>query len=644
MNQIEVIESFESLANLQHINLQGNRLTIFNGNVLSSFPSGLRYLQLSNNLLRELPNDTFRTQTDMEVVWLSYNQLKHVPANIFNDLLNLEKLYLDHNHIASIEGNAFRSLANLVYLNLEHNQLHHLTNNIFAGLDNLQELIVNNCEIIGIEPNVLITLGSLQLLDLSNNPIYSITKHLFHGAHKLRTLSLANITADNVDAAAFANLSALLTLDLSSNNLNALKLNNLKLPKSLQQLNISHNILSNEKGVELSADLVRPVNESLRTLDLSHTHFQIQNSREFFKSLPNLVSLHLSWNELTRLEPSSFPGSMFCASLGHLSMSGNLFEVIPDHHLLSTYAPNLKEWQLAHNQIKHIQSNAFASLFRLERLDLSHNRISIIESEAFANLTRLVHLDLSRNVLRSLSLNVFSNLKSLETLLLAGNWLQFMPNNLLKHTTVPLFARSLRTLDVDNNPMVRVREDLSSEGTFSELSQLKMQNANLSEIASHDLVGFPKLVRLLLGNNQIQTIAASAFRSLSKLLELDMSRNKLDNLPGERLEGLKQLEILNLSHNSLTELPHFAADLGVSLRTLDLGFNRVSRIESFGYLSSSVVDISLRHNMIGWIANNAFQNMTSLTKIDLRQNFLTQISEVIFESIEIRLQKIMLAG
>ncbi|OTF81634.1 hypothetical protein BLA29_007157, partial [Euroglyphus maynei] len=179
---------------------------------------------------------------------------------------------------------------------------------------------------------------------------------------------------------------------------------------------------------------------------------------------------------------------------------------------------------------------------------------------------------------------------------------------------------------------------------FPLITKLHAKHCNLTVLSTNDFIGLNHLEQLILNDNQIQTISPSTFRSLSRLLVLDLSMNRLDNLPQERLIGLIKLETLNISHNSLTEMPLFTIDTGKHLHTLDISFNRISRIESFGPLSSSLKQLSLRHNMISWIANNAFQNMTSLTMIDLRQNFLTQISETIFESIEVRLQSIMLAG
>ncbi|KAH7643426.1 hypothetical protein HUG17_10117 [Dermatophagoides farinae] len=648
MNEIEIIESLESLASLQHLNLQGNHLTVFNGQILSNFPSSLRYLQLSWNRLDSLQNDTFRGQNEVEVVWLNNNRIKRITESVFTDLVNVEKLFLNHNEINTIDDDAFVSMKRLKYLNLEHNQLGHLGRNMFKGLEMLKELRLASSEIIGIEPNLMEYLRSVEILDLSDNQIYTVRRSIFHLAKNIRELYLRNIMADEIEVDSFEQLQSLRVLDLSQNSINARRMNGIRLPQTIQLLNISRNNLSNKKGIELSPEFIHQLNDSLEILDLSHTHFRWTiNSPDFFRPLISLNRLHLDSNELIRLDDNnngSFPVLM--TRLSTLTLQDNHFETIPS--LLATFVPNIQSLSLAYNQIKKIPTSAFENLHHLQWLNLASNRISVIESLAFVGLDQLQHLDLSGNVLRSLSSNVFDNLPRLYDLSLAKNWLQFIPNNLFKSSNVnhSLSITTMNELNLDSNPIIKLREDsLIHDGDdFPLLTILRAQHGNLTVLTTNDFIGLNHLEQLFLHDNQIQTISPSTFRSLSKLIILDLSVNRLDNLPQERIIGLARLESLNLSHNSLTELPLFSQDLGQNLHTLDISFNRISRIESFGHLSSSLKQLSLRHNMIGWIANNAFQNMTSLVQIDLRQNFLTQISETIFESIEVRLKSIMLAG
>jgi Leucine-rich repeat (LRR) protein len=257
---------------------------------------------------------------------------------------------------------------------------------------------------------------------------------------------------------------------------------------------------------------------------------------------------------------------------------------------------------------------------------------------AFDGLSELQVIDLSHNTIRTIPTRLFQSVSSLETLHLDSNWLSSIPNSLLRNS---LF--NLKTLTFNANPIVRIREDETSSYGFPGLEILTINDANITTIASNDFLGFPNLKILSLKNNGIQRLSPSALRSLRMLCELDLSANKLDILAEERLSGLVELKVLNVSNNNLSELPNFSPDLQ-ALQTLDISYNRVTRIHSFGYLAQSMAYISVRHNMIAFIANNAFHNMTSLKTIDLRQNFLTQLSSQVFNAMQHNLQSILLSG
>ena len=111
----------------------------------------------------------------------------------------------------------------------------------------------------------------------------------------------------------------------------------------------------------------------------------------------------------------------------------------------------------------------------------------------------------------------------------------------------------------------------------------------------------------------------------------------------QRLSGLGQLLTLDLSGNALIDIPAFSVDL-VKLSKLDLSHNRLTRVDVFGSLGESVQEISLKNNIIGYIAVNAFINLTSLTSLDIRHNFITHLQDTLFTPIEVNLERIFLSG
>jgi len=122
-----------------------------------------------------------------------------------------------------------------------------------------------------------------------------------------------------------------------------------------------------------------------------------------------------------------------------------------------------------------------------------------------------------------------------------------------------------------------------------------------------------------------------------------LSCNELELLPEERLSGLNQLLVLNLSGNHLVEMPSFSPEL-IRLSALDLGSNRLTRVDTFGHLGESLRHVSLKNNIIAWIAGNAFQNLTGLELLDMRNNFFTHLHDSLFTPVEVSLETLLLAG
>ena len=59
--------------------------------------SALRELELSYNLLRELPDGIFRSMSQLEVLGLARNRLSSLPTGVFDGLSRLQRLFLDSN-------------------------------------------------------------------------------------------------------------------------------------------------------------------------------------------------------------------------------------------------------------------------------------------------------------------------------------------------------------------------------------------------------------------------------------------------------------------------------------------------------------------------------------------------------------------
>lgn len=625
-----------------------------------------------NHTLNSLPERLFQNFSSIEQIYISLpslvdvwahtlvgldsslktlsivnSKLIAVPKTALNKLRSLSALDLQSNAIREVESYAFDGLP-LVSLNLQSNLINSLHEFSFGGLETtLIELVLIDNRLESFPLNAFQRLTSLEILKLQSNRISEIPDNGLTRLTALKSLDLQSNRLKQLKSDSFKTTPNLVSLSVANNELTVLSDSSVfDSLLDLENLDLSHNKLRNVYLNNLMA---------LRTVDLSNNQLEVIR----FQDLPNLKEVFVSNNRIDRLTNETFINT---SSLSVIFLQHNAIESI-DYNTFHSLQ-HLLTLDLSSNQLRAINPLLLKHNIHLQSLYLDNNLISYIGLEAptasnqelnktqrsdnnsvclmdcyaFDGLSELQVIDLSHNTIRTIPTRLFQSVSSLETLHLDSNWLSSIPNSLLRNS---LF--NLKTLTFNANPIVRIREDETSSYGFPGLEILTINDANITTIASNDFLGFPNLKILSLKNNGIQRLSPSALRPLRMLCELDLSANKLDILAEERLSGLVELKVLNVSNNNLSELPHFSPDLQ-ALQTLDISYNRVTRIHSFGYLAQSMAYISVRHNMIAFIANNAFHNMTSLKTIDLRQNFLTQLSSQVFDAMQHNLQSILLSG
>ncbi|XP_049328211.1 slit homolog 2 protein isoform X2 [Astyanax mexicanus] len=84
----------------------------------------LTLIDLSNNLISTLSNNSYSNMSDLLTLILSYNRLRCIPAKAFEGLRSLRLLSLHGNDIAVIPEGAFKDLSSLSHLALGANPLH----------------------------------------------------------------------------------------------------------------------------------------------------------------------------------------------------------------------------------------------------------------------------------------------------------------------------------------------------------------------------------------------------------------------------------------------------------------------------------------------------------------------------------------
>eukprot|EP01125_Pyxidicula_operculata_P005820 TRINITY_DN2031_c0_g2_i2.p1 TRINITY_DN2031_c0_g2~~TRINITY_DN2031_c0_g2_i2.p1 ORF type:complete len:1590 (+),score=416.14 TRINITY_DN2031_c0_g2_i2:99-4868(+) len=193
----------------------------------------LKKINLSYNNITRIPKDFGESLSGLTFLYLSNNQLKEIPYCLA-DLENLEMVDLSHNEISYIP-NRFCTLRLLRHLHLNHNKITYL-HLAFAQLRALEELYLSHNELESL-PHNFEEICLLEILDLSENKLKKIPD--LSNLILLETLNLSSNQIQDIDFG-IKSLVRLVTFSISKNHITDLPETMEKLVK-LQNLYVSHN-------------------------------------------------------------------------------------------------------------------------------------------------------------------------------------------------------------------------------------------------------------------------------------------------------------------------------------------------------------------------------------------------------------------
>lgn len=184
----------KGLRTLQNLALDGNHIEF-----LTSLVWDLPYLpalDLSNNAITRLNDDSFLGIANLTNLTLAKNPIAIIKNDAFRGLLNLERLDLSAGgHIGSF-ASPFASLRQVLEIYLSGTSLDP-GQQTFLGLDSLQRLYLSKCELSSdslwdSKKNVSIfsTVSQLEVLYLSGNALNEMHPGTFHQLENVATLRL----------------------------------------------------------------------------------------------------------------------------------------------------------------------------------------------------------------------------------------------------------------------------------------------------------------------------------------------------------------------------------------------------------------------------------------------------------------------
>lgn len=128
--------------------------------------------------------------------------------------------------------------------------------------------------------------------------------------------------------------------------------------------------------------------------------------------------------------------------------------VLDREYLINKYGRakllELTEINLYNSRITKIDSNAFESVTKLEKLILNNNEITSIDGNCFSNLSNLKYIYLNDNKLKTIDANTFKGPVNLYWLTMSRNEIEEIDENAFESLS------NLKYLNLDNNRLRRV--------------------------------------------------------------------------------------------------------------------------------------------------------------------------------------------
>ena len=323
--------------------------------------SGLVFLDLSHNFLRELPDSILAEVASLDTLNLEENLLAALPEGVFAALTGLEYLDLSDNALTALPGSSFSGFTALRKLYLDDNWLTTVPEGIFADLTALDTLWLEDNALGTLPDGVFDNLSELKALDLSGNLLSALPESAFDDLTSLEYLTLSGNRLTELREGVFDNITSVTELFFASNRLGTLP-----------------------DGA--------------------------------FDNLTELEELFIGANRLTALPDSAFAN---LAAIERLSMTRNrltelpegVFEDLSELHYLS----------FSNNRVTEVPNGVFDDLASLDTLWMQNNGLTALPEGVFDGTPDLEFLSAYENSLTELPRGLFAGMSGLETVWLEGN-------------------------------------------------------------------------------------------------------------------------------------------------------------------------------------------------------------------------------
>lgn len=569
------------LPKLRSLQLDFNRIAAVSGDIVGSVAERAEEISLARNVIRELPDGTFRrckrlrkleltgnllagtpsigmfigTEETLQELHLSYNKLTGWPSDL--RLTALETLDLSNNRLAEIAKYAFDYMTELQYLNL--------SGNLKLGNGLPSEIISQQ------------SYTKLKVVDLRKTGLQRLPSKMLSSMRSIEMIYLSDNMITELNDRSFMNFPNLTLIDLSNNKIAVIKPHAFINVMSIRQLYLAHNRLVSYTGETFNTGT------GLEILDLTDNRLTYISPTSF-RIHPRLAHLKLADNRLT-----FFPATELITGLQYLNnldLSGNKLTTVDE--LDFSRLSRLRQISFARNSLENIGDLAFHNSTQLQILDISSNKLIRLNERSLEGLSKLRFLNLSSNQLNELPDTVFdrTRIQAIESIDLSYN----------NFTTADALLRALHRqhfaltdVNLSNNKLTTVPAD---DSVLNNVEQLDLSFNPLIEDAVNAVLGEPKTVRVL-------NLASTGLRRITGQLETPF------------------LQYLNLSNNNITDIDIKAFQRTSLLQTLDLSKNLLKNVSLGSQSYPALNKLIFSNNPIERVSSGDLTALKSLRYLDI---------------------------
>lgn len=596
---------------IEDVKISQGKLTSIMASAFSPL-TGLKSLDLSENQIHRMDNNAFEGIGHSVHRLILHNALRMEapPAKLLQKLTAVNYLDMSNNALSSIADNTFFESKNLLQLNLRFNKLSSLPHNLFDynRVPKLQTLFLSFNNIKEIKESTFSRLEELEVLELNENEIQIIHSKAFHDLPNLKILNLAGNKVFVMEDEAFENLPRLQLLNLSHNRLNYINLEALVQLGTLSSfgIDISYNNIQRLNIISDTTILDTVQNPSEISLEENDEDEEdtiyITNSLDQ-KSSSSIEFMNLSHNNISFISPYFFVP--ISSTLIELDLSHNSLQNLSLAHLSGMRF--LQTLKLGHNMLDTVEYNAFEDSKHIQIINFDNNMLRDLPPDLFDECVTLRAFSVAGNKIRALSDSTFKGTQ-LEILNVANNRLTRFPENALARV-----ANTLTKLDLSGNGVSSLSQNQIE--CLQRLRWLDLSNNRIVVVGDSAFDTLHSLLHLDIAGNPLGRISTRLFSKVKdSLLHMHLSNMSLENLP--EFDTFSHLLTLNFSYNRLTHMPPNFNKSFPNIKTLDLSGNDMSLNTVWNGISQ-VESLRIGKNPIKILTNDSFLKLERLHELDM---------------------------